>query len=239
VRGDPVVSDCSDGKGGTVSCTPAVGPVLYIPVQFVNANATKVSGWELDTKYKFGLGEWGNLTTELDWSHTMSYIFTTGGVAYQLAGTHGPAVIGGNTGNPKDRAQFTLTYERGSLQVAGTVNYISSFSLTDPSGSNAGTPVLTCADGANFGGYFASFVPSGEPTDSSACRVHSFTTLNLTAVYKLSKNLTVRGAVDNVFDRQPPLDLNTYGGGNLPYNPSMHQAGAVGRFLSVGMTYTF
>ena len=239
VRGAPVVSDCADGNGGAVSCTPAVGPILYIPVQYVNANATKVSGWELDTKYKFGLGEWGSLTTELDWSHTMSYIFTTGGVAYQLAGTHGPAVIGGNTGNPKDRAQFTLTYERGPLQVAGTVNYISSFDLTDPSGSNAGVPVLTCEDGVNQGGYFAAWVPSGLPTDSSACKVHSFTTLNLTAAYKIGKNWTVRGAINNVFDRQPPLDLNTYGGGNLPYNPSMHQAGAVGRFFSIGATYTF
>lgn len=242
VRGAPVLSDCSDGAGGSVSCTPAVGPILYVPVQFVNANSTKVSGWELDTKYKFGLGGWGSLTTELDWSHTMSYLFVTGDGSFQLAGTHGPGVIGGNTGNPKDRAQFTLTYEKGPVQVAATLNYISSFDLTDPSGSNNGTPFtpnLTCADGANNGGYFASFVPSGEPTDSSACRVHSFTTLNLTGVYKFSKNWTFRAAIDNVFDRQPPLDLNTYGGGNLPYNPSMHQAGAVGRFFSLGATYTF
>ena len=239
VRGAPVVSDCSDGNGGSVSCTPSVGPILYIPVQYVNANSTKVNGWELDTRYKWSLGQWGSLTTELDWSHTMSYIFTTGGVAYQLAGTHGPAVIGGNTGNPRDRAQFTLTYERGPLQIAGTVNYISSFSLTDPSGSNAGVPVLTCEDGVNQGGYFAAWIPSGSPTDSSVCKVHSFTTLNLVAVYKVTKNWTVKGTIDNVFDRQPPLDLNTYGGGNLPYNPSMHQAGAVGRFFSVGVNYTF
>lgn len=239
VRGGPVVSDCSDGNGGSVNCTPAVGPIMYIPVQFVNANATKVSGWELDTKYKFRLEEWGNLHTELDWSHTMSYIFTTAGVAYQLAGTHGPAVIGGNTGNPKDRAQFTLTYERGPLQVAGTVNYTSASSLTDPSGSNGSGAILTCADGVNHGGYFAAWVPVGTPTDASACMVHSFTTLNLTGAYKIGKNLTVRLAIDNVFDRQPPLDLNTYSGGNLPYNPSMHQAGAVGRFFSLSATYTF
>ena len=239
VRGAPVLSDCSDGAGGTVGCTPAVGPILYIPVQYVNANSTKVSGWEIDSKYKLGMGENGNLIAGVDWSHTMSYILTTGGVAYQLAGTHGPAVIGGNTGNPKDRAAFTLTYERGPLQVTGIVNYISAFSLTDPSGSNAGVPVLTCEDGVNAGGYFAAWIPSGAPTDPSACTVHSFTTLNLTAAYKVTKNLTVRGAIDNVFDRQPPLDLNTYGGGNLPYNPSMHQAGAVGRFFSVGATYAF
>ena len=239
VRGAPVLSDCSDGNGGSVSCTPAVGPIVYIPVEYVNANSTKVRGWELDTRYKVALAEYGSLTPQLTWAHMMSYILTTGGVAYQLAGTHGPAVIGGNTGNPKDRAQFTLTYERGPLQVAAIVNYTSSFSLTDPSGSNAGVPVLTCEDGVNAGGYFAAWIPSGAPTDPSACTVHSFTTLNLTTQYHVGKNWLIRGAIDNVFDRQPPLDLNTYGGGNLPYNPSMHQAGAVGRFFSVGATYTF
>jgi iron complex outermembrane recepter protein len=239
VRGNPVLSDCSDGNGGTVSCTPSSGPILYIPVRYVNANSTKVNGWELDTKYRFNLGSYGYLKTELDWSHMMSYQFTTGGVTYQLAGTHGPAVIGGNTGNPKDRAQFTVTYERGPWEVAGTLNYISSFDLTDPSGSNAGVPVLTCEDGVNQGGYFAAWIPSGSPTDKSACRVHSFTTFNLTGAYKMNNGWTIRAAVDNLFDRQPPLDLNTYGGGNLPYNPSLHQAGAVGRFVSVGATYKF
>ena len=119
------------------------------------------------------------------------------------------------------------------------MNYISSFSLTDPSGSNAGVPVLTCQDGVNAGGYFAAWIPSGPPTDPSVCQVHSFTTFNLVGVYKVTKNWTVKGTIDNLFDRQPPLDLNTYGGGNLPYNPSMHQAGAVGRFFSVGANYTF
>lgn len=52
----------------------------------------------------------------------MSHIFITSGVAYQLVGTHGPAVMGGNTGNPRDRAQATLTYEQGALRVAATVN---------------------------------------------------------------------------------------------------------------------
>jgi iron complex outermembrane receptor protein len=44
-----------------------------------------------------------------------------------------------------------------------------------------------------------------------------------------------------VFDRQPPIDVATYGnGGNqLAYNASLHQAGAVGRFYSLGLNYTF
>ena len=241
VRGAPVSSDCSNGAGGTVPCVPAVGPILYIPVEFVNANSTKVSGLEFDTRYKFKLGEMGNLTTELNWSHTMSYIFTQAGTAYQLAGTHGPAVIGGNTGNPKDRIQATITWDKGPLQVAATFNWISSFDLSDPSGSNAGTPVLTCADGVQQGGYFAAWFPgaASQPTNSQYCKVQSFLDTDLSASYKIDKHWTVHGAVTNLFNQAPPLDLNTYGGGNLPYNPSMHQVGAVGRFVNIGANYRF
>ena len=43
-----------------------------------------------------------------------------------------------------------------------------------------------------------------------------------------------------VGDSQPPVDLETYGAsGNDPYNPAMHQAGAIGRFYNLGASYTF
>jgi iron complex outermembrane receptor protein len=234
VRGNPVSETCSDGNGGTVSCTPQYGEILYIPVQFVNANSTKVNGWELDTKYRLAMGEWGSMTAELDWSHTMSYVLTIGGMAYQLAGTHGPTSVGGNTGNPKDRIQGTLIWDRGPLHVSTTLNWISSIDLTDPS-----VGINTCSDGLAGGGYYAPWVPSGTSTDSSVCRVHSFFTTDISASYKVTKNWSVHGSVTNLFNRQAPLDLNTYGGGNLPYNPSLHQAGAVGRFLNVGAVYNF
>lgn len=241
VRGTALPSDCSDGAGNVVTCTPSAGPILYIPVEYVNANSTKVSGLELNSRYKFKLGEWGSLTADIDWSHMMSYIFTTGGTAYQLAGTHGPAVIGGNTGNPKDRVQTTFTWDKGPLQVATTFNYISSFSLTDPSGSNAGVPVLTCADGVQQGGYYAAWFPgaSATPTQSQYCKVGAFLDTDLSVSYKFGKQWVVHGAITNLFNQAPPLDLNTYGGGNLPYNPSMHMVGAVGRFINVGASYKF
>jgi iron complex outermembrane receptor protein len=44
-----------------------------------------------------------------------------------------------------------------------------------------------------------------------------------------------------VFDRQPPIDVATYGnaGTQTAYNASLHQAGAVGRFYSLGLNYVF
>ena len=239
VRSAPVSDFCSNGAGGTVSCIQSVGAILYIPVAYVNANSTQVTGLELTTHYNFSLGDWGSITTEFDWSRITSYLYTVAGVTYQLAGTHGPAVIGGNTGNPKDRMQGSVSFNRGPLTVRTTLNWISSFSLTDPSGSNAGTPVLDCATAVQTGGYYAAFFSSGQPTDSKYCRVQSFLDTDLYASYAIDDHLIVHGSVTNLFNEQPPLDLNTYGGGNLPYNPSMHQAGAVGRFINLGAAYKF
>jgi len=41
----------------------------------------------------------------------------------------------------------------------------------------------------------------------------------------------------NITNELPPFDPYTYGGQN--YNPSFHQAGAVGRFYNVGAKYAF
>ncbi len=239
VRGGPIAETCAS-PGGPVSCTTSVGEIIYIPVEYVNANSTQVTGLELDSRKKFKLNDYGNLTADLSWTHMMSYLFTSGGVESQLAGTHGPAVIGGNTGNPKDRVQATLTWDKNSWQVATTFNWISSFSLSDPSGSNAGTPVLSCADGVGQGGYYASWFPgaSTTPTNPSYCKVASFLDTDVAVSYKWDK-WVFHGAITNIFNKQPPLDLNTYGGGNLPYNPSMHQIGAVGRFFNLGAIYKF
>ncbi len=237
VRGGPISTTCSNGTGGVYTCTTPVGPILYIPVEYVNANSTQVSGFELDSNYKFNMGAFGAATVDFDWSHMMSYLYEVGGVTYQLAGTHGPAVIGGNTGNPKDRVQGTLSWDNGPWDVRLTLNWISSFSLLDPSGSNSGTPVLTCAEAVQAGGYYEAWFNSGQPTDSKDCKVQSFLDTDLSLHYKFESHWTLTASITNLFNEQPPLDLNTYGGGNLPYNPSMHEVGAIGRFFNVGVKF--
>jgi len=51
----------------------------------------------------------------------------------------------------------------------------------------------------------------------------------------------VHASILNLFNRDPPLDLQTYGGGGeLAYGTAFGgQAGAVGRFFTVGATYKF
>ena len=235
VRGSPVASACADGNGGTYTCTPSAGPIIYIPVQYINANSTQTSGIEFDTRYKWKMGDFGNLTTDLQWTHVMSYILTTGGEQYQLAGTHGPYIIGGDTGNPKDRVQATFTWDKGPWQVATTFNWMSSFSLTDPS-----IGLDDCNAGASVNGWFPTAgSPGGTNPPGQYCKVASFLDTDVSFHYNIDKQWTVHGAITNLFNQAPPLDLNTYGGGQLPYNPSMHMAGAIGRFVNLGASYKF
>jgi iron complex outermembrane receptor protein len=236
VRGPVTPVDIANGDGTTHVGTPAVGPVIYAKSPYINLGGTKTTGIEADVRYRWRLpSDLGSLRANLSYAHTFSYITeAAGGVTYQLAGTQGPSVVSGATGSPKDRAQFSLGYNRGPLDVTATMNYTSSFSTTDPS-----LGVTSCeATALEVGGrtYF-----QGKTQPDVYCQVSSFTTTNLNVVYKISPNLSLKGAILNVFDRQPPIDVATYGNVNrqTAYNASVHQSGAVGRFFSLGLNYIF
>ena len=56
----------------------------------------------------------------------------------------------------------------------------------------------------------------------------------------MTKRWTVHGSILNVFNRDAPLDFQTYGSAaSTFYNPALHQSGAVGRYFNIGATYTF
>jgi iron complex outermembrane receptor protein len=228
VRNAPEPSDCADGNGGSTTCTPSIGRIAYFPATPINANSTRTRGIEFGTRYRFNLGDYGRLKTELQYTHAFSYLMTIDGVAYQLAGSHGPAGIGADTANPKDRAQFDLTWEKGKWEVAGGLHWVSGYDLTDPTSGQ-----YTCAEGGTMNGVF----PTGN-TPAYFCRVHSFLETDMTVNYKLDKQWTFHASVTNLFNKQPPVDVSTYGSGR-PYNLSIHSAGAIGRFVNMGVAYKF
>lgn len=222
------VTDCADGNGGTFTCTPSVGSIAYYPQVPINANSTRTRGLELDSRYRWNLGSYGRLRTELQYTHAFSYVMNINGESYELAGGHGPASIGADTANPKDRAQLDIEWERGPLDVATTFHWTKGYDLTDPSGGQT-----TCAEGGTVNGVF----PNGNTPDRF-CRVHSFLETDLNVTYKVNAGWTLRAAVTNLFNQQPPVDVSTYGSG-YPYNLSLHSAGAVGRFFTLGANYRF
>ncbi len=235
VRGPAAPIDLSNGNGGSVVGTPIAGPILFAQSPYINAGATKTEGIEADIGYRWRLpSDMGQLRANVSAAHTISYEQTVADVTYQLAGTNGPSVVSGATGSPKNRAQFTLGWAKGPLDVNATVNYTSSFSALDPAAG--ATDCRTAAADITGRAYF-----TGPTQPEYYCHIASFTSTNLNIQYKLSENLTLRGSILNLFDKQPPLDPNTYGNSTVQtaYNASLHQAGAIGRFFNLGLNYTF
>jgi iron complex outermembrane receptor protein len=176
------------------------------------------------------IGAAGRLSATLNYTHMLHYYLTAPtGVTTDLAGTHGPSGVSGDTGNPKDRAVLTFEWDRGPWEATATVNYVSSFSLTDPS-----IGIDTCNESIqNSGKWVNNFNGPG-----SFCVVKHFTDVDLYTEYSINTHLRVHAAVLNVFDTPPPLDMQTYGSaGN--YSNAFHDAGAIGRFFSVGAAYAF
>ncbi len=234
VRATPQQVVFGDGRSGL----SPVGPIAYINSPYFNAQSTETSGIEFETRYKFKLDTASSLGVNFQLTHLLSYTLSIEGAPpIQLAGTHGPSAVGGDTGTPKDRAQLTLTYTNGPLTLTSNTNYVSAFEVTDPAiGLNTCVLGIT-SQGSTVGG---SFGVSGKTPPSQYCSVAAFTYTNVTAAYKFGKGLTLRAGIANLFDKAPPVDLGTYGGtGTTPYNPSMHQIGAVGRSYSIGLDYTF
>jgi iron complex outermembrane receptor protein len=233
---NPIVPiEIANGDGTTTVGTPAAGSVIYAKSPYINLGSTKTSGLEADINYRWRLpSDLGTLRADLSAAHTIDYKQSIGGVTYSLAGTQGPSVVGGATGNPKDRAQFSLDWNRGPLDVTLNLNYTSAFSTLDP--SVGGTSCSNSGKAVGGRNYFQNL-----PQPDIYCEVASFTAANLNVQYKLTDNLTLRGAILNMFDRQPPIDVATYGNATsqTAYNASLHQAGAIGRFFNLGLSYTF
>lgn len=211
--------------------------ILYGTYPFINLGSARTSGVDLDLRMRLDGGSWGRFTPQLQWTHMIRYTIDRGpGQVYELAGTHGPSFVSTNTGTPRERAALSLNWARGPLDLTATVNYISGVRVEDVSYS-----LPDCA--AALSTIFPNGLPAG---GSPLCKVPSFTTVNLNGSWQISEGLSVRASVANLFDRKAPIDAfasgSTGGGvaaGGAHYNPSLHQEGAVGRYLTVGVSYKF
>ena len=247
VRGtnlNPIAQFQADGT--TQLVTPTAAPIGFNSISFVNANETETDGFEFSADYRIPLGGFGDWKSKATVSYTNHYDITIDGTTYKLAGTHGPFFYSGNTGNPKTRFQWKNTFTRGQWEVSGTVNYISSFKVTDPSSiAFVGAPQDTCLQALQTSGAasvnYSPLLLGGQIPDNVSCSVKHFTTFDLNGNYDLDENISIHASILNVFDESAPRDYQTYGGalGAVPYNPSLHSAGAIGRYFTVGVTYTF
>jgi iron complex outermembrane receptor protein len=227
----------ADGTPITQLVTPPEAPIAYYSVSYVNANKTETSGFDTDFTAKFQLpGGFGQFKSDFQFTWMTKYDQTIDGIKYKLAGTHGPLVVGGDTGSPRSRIVWANSVTHGDTELTATMNYVSGYSYSDPSFGGG----IDCAGAIGFGSAATAFSQSAtRAPEGIACRVGSFFTFDLAAHYDVTKHINVHASVLNLFNKQAPLDFATYGGGTAPYNPSLHQQGAIGRFVTVGGNYTF
>ena len=236
---------CTATTTGGAPCPTAnvptpVGYPSYTLIPYVNAGETKTSGFDVDLKSNFDIGDFGRLKAELNYTLITQYELVVSGTTYDLAGTHGPQSISGDTGNPKNKAVLSLTWDKGPFSGTVSVNYTGSFSIIDP--SSGYSTCLSALQGRSPSAY-GSAISSSVTTLPSAwypyCNVDHFTDVNLYASYQVTDHLQVHGAITNLFGSVAPVDLQTYGGGaELAYS-TLDQDGAVGRFFLAGAAYKF
>ena len=245
VRGAPQeLAVCTNTTTNGTPCTTApqitpVGYPVYLNFPYLNAGSTKTSGVDVEMQGHFDLGDIGRLTAQVDYTYISQYEITVAGATFDVDGTHGPSGVSGDTGNPKQRAVASLTWDKGPVTATLTANYIGAFKITDPS-----TGFDTClqalqTSGDAYGAALSSQVTVLPAAWDQYCSVHHFTSFNFYSRYDLTDHVSVHAAVTNLFNSQPPVDLETYGGGAAYRYSTLHQDGAVGRFFLLGGTLKF
>jgi iron complex outermembrane receptor protein len=198
------------------------GGITAVLVNYINSASSTVRGLDVDGKTRFDLGSGnGKLTFKANWTHLFSFKREdVDGSVRDFAGTHGNCDVTNCMGTPADRLTLGATWEMGPWRVAAVSNTRASISNTlfknDPAGCAS-----AFADGSE--------APGG-------CKLASFTTVDMSLLWKASDKTEVFGVIRNVLNRKPPLDPLTYGA--VSYNP-LDYSGAVGRFFSVGLRHKF
>lgn len=198
------------------------GPIIYYPQPYVNAANSHTSGYDAAMRVEVPLNQWGKLTFSLDANYVIASDQTfvdpvNGNSTFHYAGTAGPTAVGGAVGTPRTRGSFTTDWTRGPLSIGATVNYRGVMKGIDESVS--GDECLQLS------------------TDNPHCYIASFTYVDAYGQYQFGDHVQVTGTVTNLTNRLAPLNTITYGGFN--YNPSLDQAGAVGRYFQLGLRYRY
>jgi iron complex outermembrane receptor protein len=252
-----------DGTGGTPNLISATVPgsqpntFLYYDIDgtlqtvagfYRNAAKTKTDGVDLEVRYRTSLGDAGRLFGQLNWTHVNKFERTDAdGNTFRYEGTHGPLVQSAGGGSPKDRATFSLTWDRGPWAVTGAVNYIGPIKMKDNknevSESDGAGTVHNANTGVDYPDNGSGQLDCGVFTTSGAvyngCKLPSFTTFDLFARWALNKNMEFNFSIQNLFDKKAPFDPYLAIPYGINYNQTWHQSGAVGRFFTIAGKYTF
>jgi iron complex outermembrane receptor protein len=199
---------------------PGTGSLLAARANYVNSASTTVQGVDVAARQTFDLAAFGQLRLDAQWTHTNKFDrIEQDGTTHKFAGTHGDCSVTNCIGTPEDRVNFGVTLEQQSWSIGAVVNFRGEMDNTEEESSDS--CFNTLADGTDS--------PSG-------CTIKSFYSVDLSGRWRPTDSLEVFGSVENALDRVAPLDPHTYGAVN--YNP-LDAAGAIGRYFTLGLSFTF
>jgi len=162
----------------------------YIVQTNVNIGQARASGIDLQTTYRLDLGGLGNLRFNLNGSYLLKLETTPipGEHTYDCSGLFGSTC---QTVNPKWRHILSATWGFPfPLDVGANWRFISKVSYE----GNTSDPTLNAAGQSVFGAY----------NDFNA-RMPNMSYLDLFASYEVYKGVQLRGGINNVLDKDPPL----------------------------------
>jgi outer membrane receptor protein involved in Fe transport len=193
----------------------------------VNASSIRTSGIDVNADYRtsfsdWGMGDWGGLSLSFTGTYVHDLVTSFPGESYNCAGLFGVTC---GTPTPKWRHQMRLNWTTPwNLTLSAAWRYISPTNLD-----------LNSSQAPLQNGTFDNL-----PTDA---HIPAFSYFDVSFQYKFRNRYTVRGGVNNIFDRTPPLlDTNNVGisgpaFGNANTYPQVFDP--LGRTLFIGMTADF
>ena len=183
----------------------------------VNVGKTQTSGLDFSWAFRTPT-DWGLLTLGLSGTHLLTS-------RYQLADAE-PFVSDLNTYSsyyrsvvPRLRTRWHAGLAQGSWQWWAVVNHVGGYD-----------------DGAS-GGMSITQVDTGQVSTLTSHTVPAWWTLDLTAIYQWNAKTSIRVMVENVFNRQAPLDLAMTSSFNFGTNPLL--ANVWGRTVNLSFTHRF
>jgi iron complex outermembrane recepter protein len=191
---------------------PVTGQITELRTPYLNLGFTQVQGADADFRVRQNLGENGKLT----WGANVAYTHR-----YYVKSLPDSEVENWNGlyDQPRMRATYGGTWEKGPWTVGVTANYTHHFQYRGTESEAPCTPNAT----AIF--------------NQSMCRVGAWTTVDLGMQYSGIKDLTLGLTVQNLFDSGPPLNARGIAGGFNPFNATYHNP--IGRYFTLSARYKF
>jgi outer membrane receptor protein involved in Fe transport len=198
-----------------------VGAGGYIAGTNVNVASQLLTGIDLQAGYKWGLDTighdgWGSITFNMIGSYAgkNENVPLPGAAKYDCAGLFGPTCSGLF---PKWRHTLRVTWNAPhDVQLSGAWRYIGHATY------EADTNEPTIGEGT---------------TDPIAHKVPGVSYFDLAAAWNINEKLAIRGGVNNIFDKDPPLIENAIVGGALPNTWNAYDL--LGRHMFVSLTARF